>query len=121
MVISTATGTDAASFTLANMTCSEVRDGVEPPKWNRIFWAAMLFFASTGLLLVGGMNVVQLSSVLTAVPELVLMVIFAVSTVKWLREDFGPLPVLITDKYQNYSSSQEEDQNSDTAQSQSTT
>ena len=121
MVISTATGTDAASFTLANMTCSEVRDGVEPPKWNRIFWAAMLFFASTGLLLVGGMNVVQLSSVLTAVPELVLLVIFAISTVKWLREDFGSAPLLTTDKYKDSSISydQQEEENSDTAEAQS--
>ncbi|ATW26129.1 BCCT family transporter [Candidatus Formimonas warabiya] len=104
MVISTATGTDAASFTLANMTCHEIRDGVEPPKWIRLFWAAMLFFASTALLLVGGMDVVQLSSVLTAVPVLPLLVILAISTVKWLREDFGYDPYLTTDKYMDESS-----------------
>ena len=120
MVISTATGTDAASFTLANMTCSEVKDGVEPPKWSRIFWAAMLFFSSTGLLLVGGMNVVQLSSVLTAIPVLFILVILAISTVKWLREDFGSEPLLTTNKYKDSGIflDQKEEENSDTAEAQ---
>lgn len=89
MVIATATGTDAASYTLANMTCVEVKDGVDPPRWNRLFWAGMICLASVALLLVGGMEVVQLSSVLTAVPILPVMVILAISLVKWLREDFG--------------------------------
>jgi choline-glycine betaine transporter len=35
---------------------------------------------------VGGNRVVQLSSVLTSVPLLVLQVVFAISLVKWLKE-----------------------------------
>lgn len=99
MALSQATGVDAASFTMANMTCTEIRDGVEPPKWIRLFWAGVLFFATVALLLVGGMQVVQLSSVLTAVPVLFLLIILAVSTVKWLREDFGYEKPLTTNKY----------------------
>ncbi|MEL1134336.1 BCCT family transporter [Desulfitobacterium sp. THU1] len=101
MAISQATGVDAASFTMANMACSEVKDGVEPPKWIRLTWAGVLFVATVALLLVGGMQVVQLSSVLTAVPVLFLMVILAVSTVKWLREDFGYDKALTTTKFDN--------------------
>lgn len=99
MAISQATGVDAASFTMANMACYEVRDGVEPPKWIRLCWAGILFLATVALLLVGGMQVVQLSSVLTAVPVLFLLVILAISTVKWLREDFGYEKPLTTNKY----------------------
>ncbi len=99
MVIATATGTDAASFTLANMTCVEVKDGVEPPRWTRLFWAGMICLASAAILLVGGMDVIQLSSVLTAVPILPVMVILAISLVKWLREDFGDIQPLTLDKY----------------------
>lgn len=99
MAISQATGVDAASFTMANMACDEIQDGVEPPKWARIFWAIMLFLATVALLLVGGMSVVQLSSVITAVPVLFLIVILAISVVKWLREDFGYEEPLTTDKY----------------------
>jgi BCCT family betaine/carnitine transporter len=101
MFISQATGVDAASFTMANMACYEVKDGVEPPKWSRVVWALLLFFATTGLLLVGGMDAVKLSSVLTAVPVLFILVILAISTVKWLREDFGYDEPLTTTKYDN--------------------
>lgn len=103
MAISQATGVDAASFTMANMACYEVKDGVEPPKWIRLFWAGMLFFSTVALLLVGGMQVVQLSSVLTAVPVLFLLIILAISTVKWLREDFGYERPLTTVKYDDES------------------
>lgn len=99
MFISQATGVDAASFTMANMACYEVKDGVEPPKWSRVVWALLLFFSTTGLLLVGGMEAVKLSSVLTAVPVLFLLVILAISTIKWMREDFGYDEPLTTDKY----------------------
>jgi len=99
MVIATATGTDAASYTLANMTCVDIREGMEPPRWNRLFWAGMICVASVALLLVGGMSVVQLSSVLTAVPVLPVMVILAISLVRWLREDFGYEQPMVTDKY----------------------
>lgn len=99
MAISSATGLDAASYTMANMSCIEVRDGVEPPKWIRLFWALMIFFAAVGLMLVGGMKVVQLSSVLTSIPQLLLLIILAISMVKWLREDFGFTPPLTTNKY----------------------
>jgi BCCT family betaine/carnitine transporter len=47
------------------------------------------------------MDVVKLSSVLTAVPVLFLLVILAISTVKWLREDFGYDEPLTTNKYDN--------------------
>jgi betaine/carnitine transporter, BCCT family len=39
--------------------------------------------------LVGGMKVVQLSSVLTSVPVLFITIILAISLLKWIQEDFG--------------------------------
>ena len=103
MAISQATGVDAASFTMANMACYEVKDGIEPPKWIRLFWAGMLFFATVALLLVGGMSVVQLSSVLTAIPVLFLLIILAISLVKWLKEDFGVAAVPMMMEANKYS------------------
>lgn len=89
MLISQATGTDAMAYTLAAMACFEIKDQEEPPKWSRIFWAAMLLLSTVALLLVGGMKVVQLSSVLTSVPVLFITIILALSLYKWLQEDFG--------------------------------
>jgi len=99
LVIATATGTDAASYTLANMTCFEVKQGVEPPKWNRLFWALMIFTGSLALMVVGGMDVVKLASVLTAIPVLPLIVILGISLVVWLRKDFGHAQAITTDEY----------------------
>lgn len=88
MAISQATGVDANAYTIANMSCREVRLGMEAPRWARVFWAMMLLFATVALMLVGGMEVVQLSSVLTAVPTIFISLILAISTVKWLKEDY---------------------------------
>lgn len=100
MVISQATGVDANAYTIAGMSCVEMRQGMEPPRWSRIFWAVVILFATIALLLVGGLKVVQLSSVLTGVPVLFLTIILAISLVKWLKEDFGNLvQPLVTDKY----------------------
>lgn len=89
MLISQATGVDAMAYTMSAMACFEIRDKQEPPKWSRIFWATMLLFATIALLLVGGMKVVQLSSVLTSVPVLFITIILAISLLKWIQEDFG--------------------------------
>jgi BCCT family betaine/carnitine transporter len=99
LVVATATGTDSAAFTLALMTCKEVEQDMEPPKWNRVFWAFMIFIGSVALMLVGGMEVVKLASVLTAIPVLPLIVLLGIALVKWLREDFGRIADLTTDKY----------------------
>lgn len=89
LMVAQATGIDSAAYTLANITSSEVGYAAEPKKWLRIFWALFIFFATIALLLVGGMEVVKLSSIFTSVPILALQVIFMISVVKWLRRDFG--------------------------------
>lgn len=89
MLVSQVTAVDSVSYTLATMSCSEIRDKQEPPKWSRIFWALMLFFATSALFLVGGLKVVQLSSILTSIPVMIVTIILAISLVKWLHEDFG--------------------------------
>ena len=90
LIIAQATGIDSAAYTVANVTSAEVGYSAEPKRWLRIFWALFIFFATIALLLVGGMDVVKLSSVLTSVPILVLIVLFMISICIWLREDFGP-------------------------------
>jgi len=99
MLIFQATSIDSNAYTMAMIGCKEIRDGQEPPKWSRIFWSALILFVTLALLLVGGMEVVKLSSVLTSVPILFIVVILALSTVKWLREDFGVAQRLTTTKY----------------------
>ena len=104
MLIFQATSIDSNAYTMAMIGCKEIREGQEPPKWSRIFWAVMLLFVTLALLLVGGMEVVKLSSVLTSVPILFIVIILAISTVKWLREDFGVDQPLFTTKYDDVNS-----------------
>ncbi|MGM9567372.1 MAG: BCCT family transporter [Clostridia bacterium] len=87
LLVAQATGIDSAAYTLSNISCLEAGEGKEPPRWLRIFWALAIFFASVALILVGGMDAVKLSSVLTSVPLLALQVIFMVSVIRWLRKD----------------------------------
>ena len=100
LMVAQATGIDSAAYTLANVTSKEMGDAAEPHKGLRIFWALFIFFATISLLVVGGMEVVKLSSVLTSIPLLILLVLFMISVTKWLREDFGKTKILCIDKYE---------------------
>ena len=100
MLIFQATSIDSNAYTMAMIGCKSIRDTQEPPKWSRLWWAGMLLFVTVALISVGGMTVVQLSSVLTSVPILFIIIILAFSTVKWLNEDFGErckAPILVAD------------------------
>lgn len=92
MLIFQATSFDSNAYTMAMIGCYKIQDRQEPPKWSRFFWAVMLLFVAIALMLVGGLKVVQLSSVLTSVPVLFILIILAISLVKWLKEDFGGTP-----------------------------
>ncbi len=89
LMVAQATGIDSAAYTLANVTSTEMGYAAEPRKWLRVFWALFIFFATISLLVVGGMEVVKLSSVLTSIPILILLVLFMISVTKWLWDDFG--------------------------------
>lgn len=101
-MVAQATGIDSAAYTLANVTSREVGYAAEPRKWIRIFWALFIFFATVSLLVVGGMEVVKLSSVLTSIPILILLVLFMISIIKWLRHDFGKSKIMCIDEQENY-------------------
>ncbi|MFZ5643760.1 MAG: BCCT family transporter [Bacillota bacterium] len=91
MIIFQATSFDSNAYTMAMIGCNKIKDAEEPPKWSRFWWAGMLFFVAVALMLVGGLKVVQLSSVLTSVPILFIMIILTISLMKWLKEDFGDI------------------------------
>jgi len=78
---------DAAAYTLAAICTRQSDHFDEPAPWHRLFWALVLGTMALGLLVVGGLRVVQLSSVITAVPIIFILFIFIFSLFKWLRED----------------------------------
>ena len=97
-LIAQATGIDSAAYTLSNISCLDLDHGKEPPVWIRLFWSAAIFLATIALLIVGGMEAVKLSSILTSVPLLALQIIFMLSLMRYLKQDFGAKELLILKK-----------------------
>ena len=84
-----ATTLDSSAYTLASVSTKELTGEEEPARWNRLFWAFLLAFVGVGLLAVGGLKAVQLSSIIVALPLMPVMVILCLSLMKWLQEDYG--------------------------------
>lgn len=86
-LISQATGLDAAAYTLASMSTKRMAVLVEPTPMHRLAWAIVLGVVAAALLAVGGLKVIQLSSVLASIPVLVIMYLFILSLLRWLKQD----------------------------------
>ncbi|MBV6272725.1 BCCT family transporter [Alcaligenaceae bacterium CGII-47] len=84
-----ATTVDSSAYMLAAVCTKEISGYQEPARWNRILWTLMLAFVGVGLLSVGGLEAVQISTVLVALPMIPVLVIMLVSLLRWVRQDFG--------------------------------
>jgi BCCT family betaine/carnitine transporter len=86
-----ATTLDAAAYALAANCTRDLPPDKDPARWNRMFWAGMLVLLAVGLLLVGGLQAVQISSVIVAVPMLPVVYLLGKSLLGWLNQDFAHL------------------------------
>jgi BCCT family betaine/carnitine transporter len=84
-----ATTVDSSAYTLASISTRELNGYEEPARANRVLWAVLLALFGVGLLMVGGLKAVQTSTLVVALPMLPVMLIMAISLVRWAREDFG--------------------------------
>lgn len=84
-----ATSFQGAAYTLASMATAELKNDEEPAPWHRLFWALVLGVLGFVMIIIGGLKVVQLSSVILAVPVYIILGIMIISVIKWIREDFG--------------------------------
>jgi BCCT family betaine/carnitine transporter len=84
-----ATTVDSSAYTLASISTRELNGYEEPARANRVLWAVLLALFGVGLLVVGGLKAVQTSTLVVALPMLPVMLIMAISLVRWAREDFG--------------------------------
>lgn len=84
-----ATTVDSSAYMLA-ATCSKELSGYEEPvRWARIMWTVLLALVGVGLLSVGGLKAVQTSTILVALPMIPVLIIMAISLLKWIRQDFA--------------------------------
>lgn len=88
-IIFLATTLDSAAYVLASISTKNLTGDDQPARWNRFAWAFALAITAVGLIAAGGLNTVQTSTVIAALPLFPVLVILQLSLLKWLRRDFG--------------------------------
>jgi BCCT family betaine/carnitine transporter len=86
-IISVATTYDSASYTLASTATWELKEGNDPARWHRLFWAAVLGTLPIFMMFVGGLDVIRSSVLIASLPLLFVGVAMAVSLTKSLHKD----------------------------------
>lgn len=84
-----ATTVDSSAYVLASVCTKELTGYDEPARWNRILWTVMLGLVGVGLLTVGGLQAVQASTVLVALPMIPVLMAMGFTLMRWSFDDFG--------------------------------
>ncbi len=91
-VIFLATTLDSSSYTLAATMTVGLREGENPAKWFKLFWAVMLAAVPCALLFAGAsLKAFQSMAILTAVPIAVFTIIALWGGAKWIFRDYAAL------------------------------
>jgi len=91
-IISVATTYDSASYTLASTATSELKEGENPARWNRLVWAGVLGLLPIFMMLVGGLPIIRSGVLIASLPLLVVGVAMAVALAKSLRQHSPSTP-----------------------------
>ena len=84
-----ATTLDSSAYMVASICSKDLTGYEEPARWSRMVWAFAIAFVGVGLLSVGGLKAVQLSTIIVALPMIPVLIIMSISFLKWAKEDFG--------------------------------
>jgi betaine/carnitine transporter, BCCT family len=82
---------DSSAYVLASVCSKNLTGDEQPARWNRLLWALVLAVLAVGLLTIGGLQTVQTSTIVVALPLVVIMALLTLSLLKWLKEDFKEL------------------------------
>ncbi|PJK17071.1 choline transporter [Chryseomicrobium excrementi] len=81
------TSLDSATYILSAIATKSLVGTQEPARWHRLLWGTILAVMAIALLLIGGLNVVQTSSVVVSVPVVIIYVLLTISLLRWLKKD----------------------------------
>jgi betaine/carnitine transporter, BCCT family len=91
-IIFLATTLDSSSYTLAATMTVGLREGENPAKWFKLFWAVMLAAVPCALLFAGAsLKAFQSMAILTAVPIAIFTIIALWGGAKWIFRDYSAL------------------------------
>ncbi|OLS40089.1 BCCT family transporter [Bacillus sp. MRMR6] len=88
-----ATSLDSATYILSAIATKELKDQQEPARWHRLLWGAILAVMAVALMMIGGLGVVQTSSVIVSVPVIIIYILLTISLLRWLKQDYGSVPI----------------------------
>ncbi|MCH6264945.1 BCCT family transporter [Neobacillus citreus] len=84
-----ATSLDSATYILSAIATKELVGEQEPARWHRLLWGGILAIMAVALLMIGGLKVIQTSSVIVSVPVIIIYLLLTVSLLRWLKQDYG--------------------------------
>jgi BCCT family betaine/carnitine transporter len=86
---------DSASYTLASVSTMRLEAGLDPARWNRVFWACALGVLPVTLMFIdGGLKVILSATIVCSLPLLAVGVLMVLSLLKMLREDTAQPPAV---------------------------
>jgi BCCT family betaine/carnitine transporter len=91
-IIFLATTLDSSSYTLAATTTIGLKEGENPARWFKLFWAVMLAVIPVSLLFAGAsLKAFQSMAILTAAPIAILTIIALIGGARWILRDYSHL------------------------------
>ena len=84
-IISVATTYDSASYTLASTATTELKEGENPARWHRLFWAAILGLLPIFMMFVGGLDIIRSGVLVASLPLTFIGIAMTVSLTRSLR------------------------------------
>jgi len=82
-----ATTLDSAAYTLASVSTKNLSGYQEPARWNRLLWAFLIALTGLALLVVGGLDIIQASTLVVSLPMVAVLLLLCWALLRDLRAD----------------------------------
>lgn len=86
-----ATTLDSSAYVMASVCYEKLKGSEEPPRWSRVVWALTLGVMAVAMFAIGGLGVLQASSIILAFPFLLVIGVLIWSFLRMVREDYGEI------------------------------
>lgn len=83
----TGTTVDSSAYVMSTVASKDLREGQEPLRYNRLFWAFALGVISLVIMSFGNLESIKAASVIVGLPLVILMWVAFLSLLRWLKED----------------------------------
>lgn len=88
LILFLATSLDSASFSLAAVVTTNLKEGDSPKPAFRLFWCVLLALIPLALMFAGApLSAIQTVCLATAIPFSFVIILFAVKSLKWFKEE----------------------------------